>query len=85
MTTKSRSNKIEKVYTLCNHALKIDYKNPTTWQILGQLYDFIQTQTKVSNKVTNGELQDKEDFMSSKIPLIQKFELPEDLMSEMVA
>ena len=36
-----RSSKIEKVYTICNHALKIDYKNAVTWKILGDLYSFM--------------------------------------------
>jgi hypothetical protein len=41
LSVNNRTKKIEKVYTLCNHALKIEYRNPRTWQLLGELYDFI--------------------------------------------
>lgn len=40
-------SKIDKVYSILNYCLKKDYRNPKTWSLLGQLYDFMASQRDI--------------------------------------
>lgn len=33
--------KEQKIYSICNYCLKVDYRNPKVWNLLGRLYDHL--------------------------------------------
>mmetsp|Transcript_26188 Transcript_26188/g.39982 ORF Transcript_26188/g.39982 Transcript_26188/m.39982 type:complete len:86 (+) Transcript_26188:579-836(+) len=56
-----------KIYSICTHVLRVDYKNPQAWAIMGRLYSFVRVHEttsvpvnkKMADQVLSGDFSSK--------------------------